>query len=89
MTNQGIEILRYIITPSKHDKCRQTFRTTALARAARDIGAAFIVMSGQTKRKIEKRFPGLDVRVARADALHGETKSVIFDHFVLEQYLFD
>lgn len=87
MTNYGIEILRHIIAPSRHNKCRQTFRTTALARAARDIGAVFIVMYEQTKTRIEEEFPGLDVRIATPNAFHGETKPVIFDHFVLEQLL--
>jgi len=66
------------------NKTRQTGRTTALACAAQMIGAIFVVYTTDDMCRIQKQFPGLDVRTKDIGHFIGNNKPVIFDHRVIE-----
>lgn len=87
MSRQKMTLAEFFM--SFEEMNRQTGRTTALAKAAREIGAIFVCHCEVTARMMMKKFPGLDARSMSTKSLIGEDKPVILDHLVTYELLRD
>lgn len=66
---------------------RQTGKTTALIEACKKIGGIFVTHSYEEGRSLKKKYPDVNITAPRLIKLLGETRPIIFDHYLLSLIL--